>query len=115
MRVDAERESRIGVSHLLTTWAGSSPIITGTEAKVTGLHLTSGGNRDLPITTEAARGLKLLEDTLGPGALAPHQFFVDTGRPGGAFAPEVVAAQRRLIAELRRDREVQPSTIQPRR
>src|SRR5205823_5632784 len=41
-----------------------------------GLHLTSGDNRGIPITTQAARGLKVLEDTLGPGALAPNQIVV---------------------------------------
>jgi putative drug exporter of the RND superfamily len=77
----------------------------------TGLHLTGGDNRGLPITTEAARGLKILERTLGPGALAPQQVVVDTRRPGGAYDPAVVAAQRRLVAALRRDPEIQPQTI----
>ncbi len=31
------------------------------------LHLTGGDNRGVPLTTEATRGLKLLETTLGPG------------------------------------------------
>ena len=53
----------------------------------------------------------MLERTLGPGALAPHQIVVDTHRPGGASDPAVVAAQRRLVAALRRDREVEPETI----
>jgi uncharacterized membrane protein YdfJ with MMPL/SSD domain len=59
-----------------------------------------------------ATGLKLLERTLGPGALAPHQIVVDTGRPGGAWSPQSLAAQRRLVALLRSDREVKAATIQ---
>jgi RND superfamily putative drug exporter len=51
----------------------------------------------------------VLETTLGPGALAPHQIVVDTHRPGGAAA--TVAAQRRLVAELRRDPQVIPRTV----
>jgi RND superfamily putative drug exporter len=76
------------------------------------LHLTSGDNRGVPLTTESTRALKLLEDTLGPGALAPNQIVVDTGRPGGAADPSTVAAQCRLLASLRADPEIQPQTIQ---
>src|SRR6185312_12793782 len=74
-----------------------------------GLHLTGGDNRGVPLTTEATRGLHVLETTLGPGALAPHQIVVDTGRPGGAVA--TVAAQRRLVALLRRDPQVVARTV----
>jgi uncharacterized membrane protein YdfJ with MMPL/SSD domain len=93
-------------------WGGlAAAVLVGLALAATGLHLTGGDNRGLPITTEAARGLKLLERTLGPGALAPQQVVIDTGRPGGAYDPAILAAQRRLVAELRRDREVQPETI----
>jgi RND superfamily putative drug exporter len=78
----------------------------------TQLHLTSGDNRGVPKTTEATRGLALLEGTLGPGALAPNQLVVDTGRRGGAWSASAFAAQRRLAAQLRHDPEVDPSTIQ---
>jgi uncharacterized membrane protein YdfJ with MMPL/SSD domain len=76
-----------------------------------GLALTGGDNRGVPLTTESTRGLRVLETTLGPGALAPHQLVVDTGRRNGAYDPAVVAAQRRFVAELRRDPEVEPRTI----
>jgi RND superfamily putative drug exporter len=93
-------------------WGGlAAGLMIALALAATGLHLTGGDNRGTPITTEAARGLKVLEDTLGPGALAPQQVVVDTGRPGGAFAPDVVAAERRLVAELQRDREVERGTI----
>jgi RND superfamily putative drug exporter len=93
-------------------WGGlAAALMIALALQATGLKLTGGDNRGIPITTEAARGLKTLENTLGPGALAPQQIVIDTGRPGGAYAPEVVAAQRRLVAELRRDREVEPRTI----
>src|SRR5215211_1014893 len=78
----------------------------------TQLHLTSGDNRGVPETTEATKGLALLEDTLGPGALAPNQIVVDTGRPGGAWSASSFAAQRRLVASLRVDGEVDARTIQ---
>ena len=76
-----------------------------------GLALTGGDNRGVPLTTEATRGLHVLQTTLGPGALAPHQIVVDTGRRGGADAPAVQAAQRRLVAALRADPGVVPQTV----
>jgi putative drug exporter of the RND superfamily len=76
-----------------------------------GLHLTSGDNRGIPLTKESTRGFALLRSTLGPGALAPNQVVIDSGRPGGAYAPAVIAAENRLVAELRRDPEVKPATI----
>jgi RND superfamily putative drug exporter len=93
-------------------WGGlAATVLIALALAATDLHLTGGDNRGLPITTEAARGLRIMEDTLGPGALAPQQVVIDTHRPGGAFDPAVVAAQQRLVAELRRDPEVEPDTI----
>jgi RND superfamily putative drug exporter len=76
-----------------------------------GLALTGGDNRGIPLTTQATRGLHVLETTLGAGALAPHQVVVDTHRPGGASDPAVVAAERRLLVELRRDPQIIPQTV----
>ena len=76
-----------------------------------GLALTGGDNRGVPLTTESTRGLHVLETTLGPGALAPHQLVVDTHRPGGAGDQAVVAAERRYVAALRRDPEIVAQTI----
>ncbi|MGH2926230.1 MAG: MMPL family transporter [Solirubrobacterales bacterium] len=76
------------------------------------LHLTGGDNRGVPLTTESTKGLALLDDTLGPGALAPNQVAIDTGQPGRATQPATVAAERRLVVALRGDPEIDPSTIQ---
>jgi RND superfamily putative drug exporter len=75
------------------------------------LALTAGDNRGVPLTTESTRGLHVLQTTLGPGALSPHQIVVDTHRAGGATDPEIVAAQNRLVAELRQEPEIIPETI----
>jgi RND superfamily putative drug exporter len=75
------------------------------------MNLTGGDNRGIPQTRESTKGLGLLERTIGPGALAPNQIVIDTGRPGGAFDPATRAAERRLVASLRTDREDKPSTI----
>ncbi len=75
------------------------------------LALTGGDNRGVPLTTESTRGLHVLETTLGPGALAPHQIVVDTHRAGGANDPAVLAAEQRLVAALKREPDIIPSTI----
>ncbi|MFL5893958.1 MAG: anti-sigma factor antagonist [Thermoleophilaceae bacterium] len=77
----------------------------------TQLKLEGGDNRGVPKTTEATKGLALLERTLGPGSLAPNQIVVDTGRAGGALSTAAVAQQRKLVAFLRTDREVDPRAI----
>jgi RND superfamily putative drug exporter len=93
-------------------WGGlAAAVLIALALAATDLHLTGGDNRGIPITTEAARGLKIMEDTLGPGALAPQQVVIDVHRPNGVYDPAVVAAQRRLVAQLRRDPEVQRDTV----
>jgi RND superfamily putative drug exporter len=89
-------------------FAAAGALMVALALPALGLRLTGGDNRGVPLTTEATRGLHVLETTLGPGALAPHQIVVDTGRPGGAAA--TLAAQRRLVALLRRDPQIVPRT-----
>ena len=86
-------------------------LMIGLALPALGLHLTSGDNRGVPLTTQATRGFALLRSTLGAGALAPNQLVIDTGRPGGAYSPATVAAESRFVAELRRDSDVKPATI----
>jgi uncharacterized membrane protein YdfJ with MMPL/SSD domain len=89
----------------------SSVLMLALLAPATGLALTGGDNRGVPKTTESTKGLAILETTLGPGSLAPNQIVVDTGRPGGAWEPKSLAAQERLMAQLRKDPEVVPKTV----
>ena len=90
----------------------SAALMVGLAIPALDLELTGGDNRGVPLTVESTRGLALLQDTLGPGALAPHQIAIDTKRAGGATAPQTLAAQRRLIAGLRGDDEIKPQTLQ---
>ena len=92
-------------------FAGSAALMLALAVPAFGLHVTGGDNRGVPLTTEATRGLHVLETTLGAGALAPHQVVVDTHRAGGVRDARVVAAERRLLALLRRDPAIQPRTI----
>jgi len=86
-------------------------VMLALAAPVLQLKLTGGDNRGTPGGTEATDGLLLLERTLGAGALAPNQIVVDSGRPGGALAANVQAAQRRLLALLAADRAVDRTTL----
>jgi uncharacterized membrane protein YdfJ with MMPL/SSD domain len=90
-------------------FCASGGIMVALALPALNLHLTGGDNRGVPLTTESTRGLHVLETTLGPGVLAPHQVVVDTHRRGGAAA--TVAAQRRLVAELRRDPGIIARTV----
>jgi RND superfamily putative drug exporter len=91
---------------------GSSALMLALAFPALDLKLTGGDNRGIPLTTESTKGLALLQTTIGPGALAPQQIVVDTGRHGGALTDAVRAAQTRLVAALRADREIQPKTLQ---
>jgi uncharacterized membrane protein YdfJ with MMPL/SSD domain len=92
--------------------AGAASLMLVLAGIATQLNLTGGDNRGIPLTTEATRGLALLERTLGPGALAPNQIVIDTGKPNGAWTKQSIDAQRRLVRDLRGDPEVEKRTIQ---
>ena len=91
---------------------GASSVLIALAIPALQLHLTGGDNRGTPRGTEASNGLYLLESTIGPGPLAPHQIVVETRTAGGADAPATVAAEVRLVGELRRDPRIEPATIQ---
>jgi uncharacterized membrane protein YdfJ with MMPL/SSD domain len=96
----------------ITYLVATAAVLLALAIPATGLHVTGGDNRSTPPGTEAANGLLLLQSRIGPGPLAPNQIVVDTGRSGGATAPATVAAELRLVAELRSDRHVESATIQ---
>ena len=92
--------------------ACSSALMLALATPALGLELTGGDNRGIPLTTESTQGLALLQRTLGPGALAPHQIAIDTRVPGGAQRTATIAAQQRLVEALRADPEILPRTLQ---
>jgi len=69
---------------------------------VLGLELGPGSNKGIPQDLEGVRGLTIIGDAVGEGALAPTAITIDTGRPGGAQDTAIQAAEQRLV-ELRRD------------
>ncbi len=106
------RLSRSIMRHPVIYLVGATGVMVALALPALQLHLTGGDNRGVPLTTESTKGLKLLEDSLGPGALAPNQVVIDTGRPNGALDPAVIAAECKLTGILAKDPEIQPSTIQ---
>jgi RND superfamily putative drug exporter len=70
------------------------------------LQLTPGATAGIPQYPQSVRGLNVLERVIGPGAIAPAQVLVDTGRPGGVEQPQVRSSLGRLVERLERDPEV---------
>jgi RND superfamily putative drug exporter len=106
--------SRLARTIMRRPWpilVASAAIMLALAVPALGLHMTGGDNRGVPGGTDATEGLFLLQRTLGAGALAPHQVVIDTGRPGGALAPGVTAAERRLVSALRSDPAIDKSTV----
>ncbi len=70
------------------------------------LQLTPGATAGIPQYPQSVRGLSVLEQALGPGAIAPAQVLVDTGKPAGVREPAVQTAIGRLVLEIQHDPEV---------
>jgi putative drug exporter of the RND superfamily len=84
----------------------TSALLIALAVPVAWLELGPGSNKGIPQNLEGVAGLNIIADEVGDGAIAPTVIAIDTGRPGGARAPGVAAAVRRLERELRRDPEV---------
>jgi uncharacterized membrane protein YdfJ with MMPL/SSD domain len=85
---------------------GTTALLLALAAPITALQLGPGSNEGVPQDLEAVRGLNVLADAVGDGALSPTKIVVDTGRPGGAADPRVQAAKERLATQLRGDKEI---------
>jgi uncharacterized membrane protein YdfJ with MMPL/SSD domain len=105
------RLARMIMRHPIPVFLASAGVMLALAVPALQLKLTGGDNRGVPGGTQATEGLFVLERTLGPGALAPNQIVVETDRPGGALAPGVIAAERRLVAMLGADHAINQRTI----
>jgi RND superfamily putative drug exporter len=72
-----------------------------------------GSNEGIPQELEGIRGLNIVSEEIGNGALAPTALVVDTGRPGGVSDPGVRDALARLQHGLAADPEVAAVTFDP--
>jgi RND superfamily putative drug exporter len=90
----------------LTVLAGAAVVLAALAAPVVWLQLTPGSISTIPQFTESARGLILLRDRIGSGAITPIEVVVDGGAGGRARTPATSAATLRLARRLLQDREV---------
>jgi RND superfamily putative drug exporter len=91
--------------------AGGVALLVAAAVPAYALHLTPGSNHGIPRYPQSVRGLDLLTNTVGAGAVSPSQIVIDAGRDGGVRAPAIRAAVRRLAGELGRDPEVRYAQV----
>jgi len=91
---------------------GASALVAA-AVPVLDLQLTPGSASGTPQYPESIRGFNVLREAVGPGALAPAQVLVDTGRPDGVRDAAVGDAIERLIAAVRGDPEVARVDYEP--
>jgi RND superfamily putative drug exporter len=77
------------------------------------MQVGPGSNEGIPQDLEGIRGLNIVSEELGDGALAPTAIVIDTGRPEGSKSPAVQDALTRLQEGLAADPEVAQVTFDP--
>src|SRR5215218_439743 len=98
---------------------GTTALLLALATPLTALELGPGSNEGVPQNLEAVKGLNILSDAVGEGAISPTKIVIDTGRPGGAGDPRVQAAKERLASLLRGAAEIAevvaagPQTVDP--
>jgi RND superfamily putative drug exporter len=109
------RESESNFWTKLAGWIMRRPVVVATSAiavlvalalPVLWLEVGPGTNKGIPQDLEGVRGLNVITDAVGEGALAPTTIVVDTGAPRGAESGELQAAVGRLQEGLAADPEV---------
>ena len=80
-------------------------VLLAAAAPVRNLHLTPGSLSAIPQSTDSARGLALLRDRFGSGALTPVEVVIDTGAAGRAQTRGMRAASQRLVEQVAAQRE----------
>jgi RND superfamily putative drug exporter len=85
---------------------GTAAVLIALAIPLFWMELGPGTNKGIPQDLEGVKGLNVISEEVGEGALAPTTIVIDTGAPGGASRPEVTAAVERLQAGLRADPEV---------
>jgi putative drug exporter of the RND superfamily len=86
--------------------AGTAALLLALTVPLLSLELGPGSNKGIPQQLEGVRGLNIISEAVGEGAISPTAITVDTGRAGGANDPAVKAALVRLREGLDADSEV---------
>jgi uncharacterized membrane protein YdfJ with MMPL/SSD domain len=89
----------------------AAALLIALAVPVAWLQLTPGATAGIPQSPQSVRGLNVLQAALGPGAIAPGQVLIDTGRPGGVTS--VLPHIDRLRASMARDPEVSATYFLP--
>jgi len=100
------RLARSIMRHPVAYLALGTTMLVAAAAPALWLQLTPGSTFGIPRHPQAMRGFDVLRAAVGPGAVAPTQVLVDTGRAGGVRDPHVQSAIARLVPRLKADPEV---------
>ncbi len=92
---------------------GTTALLLALAAPALALELGPGSNTGIPQNLESVKGLRVLGDAVGEGALAPTTITIDTGKELGVKDPAVQDATRQLIARLTLDPEVARVDFEP--
>jgi uncharacterized membrane protein YdfJ with MMPL/SSD domain len=90
---------------------GTAALLIALALPVLSLELGPGSNKGIPQDLEGIRGLNVIAESVGQGALAPTAIVGDTGAAGGVEAPGVQAAIADLTRGLQADPEVARVTV----
>ncbi len=107
--VDRGFWARLARSIMRRPWpflVSGTALLLAAAAPVVAIELTPGSISGIPPTLESARGLELLRESVGPGAVTPTHVVVDTGRPGAARTGPTREAIDRLADRLFEEPEV---------
>jgi len=91
--------------------AGTAALLIALAVPLFWLELGPGTNKGIPQDLEGVKGLNVIAEAVGEGALAPTAIVVDTGRPGGADDAAVQVSLQRLFEGLGADPEVAAVTF----
>jgi uncharacterized membrane protein YdfJ with MMPL/SSD domain len=100
------RLARMIMARPLAFLAGGAALLVAAAIPVFALQLTPGSAQGIPQSPSAVRGLNVLRQAVGPGALSPSTILVDAGKGSSARSPEIQAAMARLQRGLAADHEV---------
>jgi RND superfamily putative drug exporter len=117
-RADEERNVWVRLSRTIMARpvlfaATTTTVLVLVALPVFTMQVGPGSNEGIPQDLEGIRGLNIVSEELGGGALAPTALVIDTGRPEGAADPAVQDALARLQEGLAADPEVAGVTFDP--
>ena len=93
--------------------AGGAALLVAAAVPAFALQVTPGSISALPGHPESVRGLTLLRDNVGAGALTPTEVVVDAGAPGRVRTKPVHAAVQRLSDLIFHDPEAYVTATGP--